>query len=343
MPDLIYSIYPDDLQEQIIKAGFKAFRFRQLIKWLYPRAINDLKDMTDLPADFKQFILENYSLELPTIYQSITAQDGSTKFVLKLADGEMIECVLMPEGDKNTLCVSSQVGCAFGCTFCATGKLGAIRDLTVDEIIGQIIIAKQFLKDDKLTNIVFMGMGEPLDNLDNVIPAIRILQSDYGFQFSPRRMTISTCGYVPKILELAETGIRIKLAVSLNSAIDEKRDVLMPVNKMYSLSELKNAILSFRKSSPWRVTLEYIMIPDFNMGIEDAKALMRFLGDISCKLNLIAYNKVEGFAWRSPSLKEALAFQEKLRELPIAVTIRKSRGTEISAACGQLAARSQNK
>jgi 23S rRNA (adenine2503-C2)-methyltransferase len=156
-------------------------------------------------------------------------------------------------------------------------------------------------------------------------------------------MTISTCGYVPKILELAETGIRIKLAVSLNSAIDEKRDVLMPVNKMYSLSELKNAILSFRKSSPWRVTLEYIMIPDFNMGIEDAKALMRFLGDISCKLNLIAYNKVEGFAWRSPSLKEALAFQEKLRELPIAVTIRKSRGTEISAACGQLAARSQNK
>lgn len=341
MPNIIYSIHPDDIQEQIIKAGFKAFRFKQLIKWLYPRAVNDLDQMTDLPADFKHFIKDNYSLNLPEVQQSLTSKDGSTKFVLKLSDGEMIECVLMPEGKKNTLCISSQVGCAFGCAFCATGKLGAVRDLTADEIVSQVIVAMQFLREERLTNIVFMGMGEPLDNLNNVVSAIKILQSDFGLQFSPRRMTISTCGYVPKILELAETGIKIKLAVSLNSAIDKKRDTIMPVNQTYNLSELKRAILSFRKSSPWRVTIEYIMIPEFNMSDDDAKALIRFLGDISCKLNLIAYNKVEGFAWRSPSQKEALDFQEKLRALPIAVTIRKSRGSEISAACGQLAAKSK--
>jgi 23S rRNA (adenine2503-C2)-methyltransferase len=337
----IYSVHPDDLLEQIVQAGFKSFRFKQLVKWLYPRAMNDLTGMTDLPADFKQYLMENYSLSLPLIKQFLTSKDGSTKFVLELSDGELIEAVLMPEGEKNTLCISSQVGCAWACTFCATGKLGPIRDLTVDEIIAQVIIAKQSLKEAKLTNLVFMGMGEPLDNLENVIPAIKALQSDYGLQFSPRRMTISTCGDVPKIYELAETGVRIKLAVSLNSAINNKRDEIMPVNKVYNLSELKQAILHYRRHSPWRITLEYIMIPDFNMGDEDAAALMKFVGDISCKLNLIAYNKVEGFSWRSPSVKEAIAFQDKLRGLPIAVTIRKSRGTEIFAACGQLAAKSK--
>ncbi len=311
------------------------------MKWLYPKSVNNLELMTDLPADFKQFIADNYSLALPSIKLQLTAKDGSTKLVLELSDKELIESVLMPEEKKNTLCISSQVGCAWGCTFCATGKLGSIRDLKVDEIIGQIILARQFLQENKLTNIVFMGMGEPLDNLENVIPAIKILQSDFGLQFSPRRMTVSTSGYVPKIYELAETGIKIKLAVSLNSAINEKRNEIMPINRTYNLTELKNAILSFRKTSPWRITLEYIMIPDFNMGAEDAKALIKFAGDISCKLNLISYNNIEGFSWKSPSLREALAFQDKLRQLPIAVTIRKSRGTEISAACGQLAA--QNK
>ena len=339
MPGVIYSFHPDELQAQILAAGFKAFRYRQLMKWLYLRAVNDLDAMTDLPADFKQFLKENYIFTLPEIVQSLTAKDKSTKFVLKLTDGELIECVLMPEGEKNTLCISSQVGCAFGCVFCATGKLGAIRNLTVDEIIAQIIIARQFLNEEKLTNLVFMGMGEPLDNLENVISAIRILQSDFALQFSPRRMTVSTSGYVPRISELAESGIRVKLAISLNSAINDKRDEIMPINKLYNLSDLKKAILTFRKNSPWRVTLEYLMIPDFNMGEEDARALMKFAGDISCKLNLISYNKVEGFPWRSPTFKEATAFQDKLRELPIAVTIRKSRGTDISAACGQLAAR----
>jgi 23S rRNA (adenine2503-C2)-methyltransferase len=341
MSNSVYSFHPDELQQQILAAGFKAFRFRQLMKWLYLKHENDISLMTDLPADFKQYLISNYDFSLPFVKQQLTAKDGSNKFVLELADQALVECVLMPEGDKNTLCISSQVGCAWGCTFCATGKLGPIRDLTIAEIIGQIILAARFLKAEKLTNLVLMGMGEPLDNLDNVIPAIRIMQSDFGMQFSPRRMTVSTCGYVPKIYELAETGIRVKLAVSLNSAIAEKRSKIMPVNKMYGLADLKKAILSFRKSSPWRITLEYIMIPGFNMGDEDAKALMKYVGDISCKLNLISFNRVDGFIWRSPTTQEAYDFQEKLRELPISVTIRKSRGTDISAACGQLAAQSK--
>ena len=339
----VYAIHPDDLEQQIISAGFKPYRFRQLVKWLYVKAINNISQMTDLPADFKTYLKENYDFSLPSIKQSLTAKDGSTKFVLELRDGELIECVLMPEGNKNTLCISSQVGCSFGCAFCATGKLGHVRNLQVDEILSQVILAAQFLQEKKLTNLVFMGMGEPLDNLDNVVSSIRILQSDYGLQFSPRRMTISTCGVVPKIYELAELGIKIKLAVSLNSAIDHKRLELMPVTKVYNLVELKQAIMFFRRQSPWRITLEYIMIPGFNMDEEDARALTKFAGDISCKLNLISYNRVDGLPWRSPTIKEATAFQERLRALPIAVTIRKSRGTDISAACGQLAAQSMNK
>ncbi len=337
----IYSLHPDELQQRILDAGFKSFRFRQLMKWIYPKAVNDISQMSDLPTDFKQHLREYYKLGLPDILQVSTAADGSAKFVLELGDAELTECVLMPEGVKNTLCVSSQAGCAFGCSFCATGRLGPIRDLTVDEIVSQVMIARRFLGQDKLTNIVFMGMGEPLDNLENVIPAIRILQSDFGLQFSPRRMTLSTCGLATKINELAETEIKIKLAVSLNSAIDSKRSQIMPINKIHDLAELKKAVLNFRRNSPWRVTLEYIMIPDFNLGEEDARALIRFAGDLSCKLNLIPYNKVEGFPWRSPTQREALAFQERLRVLPIAVTIRKSRGTDISAACGQLAARAK--
>lgn len=308
------------------------------MKWIYPRAVNDISRMTDLPTDFKTYLTDSFDFSLPLIKHSLTASDGSTKFVLQLHDNELIECVLMPEGDKNTLCLSSQVGCAFDCAFCATGKLGPVRDLSVAEIVLQVIIARQHLGEAKLTNLVLMGMGEPLDNLDNVLPAIRILQSDYALQFSPRRMTLSTSGLVPKIYELAATGIRIKLAVSLNSAINEKRDQIMPINRTYDLSELKKALLHFRKNSPWRITLEYIMIAGFNMGEEDARALQKFAGDLSCKLNLIAYNPVKGLPWKSPTAKEADAFLQRMQQMPIAVTIRKSRGTDISAACGQLAA-----
>lgn len=337
----IYSLLPDNLLERILAAGFKAFRFKQLVKWLYPRAINDLTKMTDLPQDFKAYLAETYDFALPEIIKVVTSQDSSVKFLLRLSDSSFIETVLMPEGEKNTLCLSSQIGCAFDCLFCATGKLTTQRDLFIHEIVAQVILAKQYLGSDKLTNLVFMGMGEPLDNLPNVIPAIRILQSDFGLQFSPRRMTISTCGYVPKIYELAEEGIKIKLAVSLNSAIDTKRSELMPVNNTYDLQELKTAIRYFRQSSPWRITFEYIMIPEYNMGEADARALMKYVGDLSCKVNLISWNKVLGLPWRSPTEQETWEFQDKLRQLPVSVTIRKSRGTDISAACGQLAAVSE--
>lgn len=334
----IYSVHPVDLLQKIELAGFKSYRFKQLMNWIYRRAETDLDAMSDLAAQFKTYLSDSYDFTLPEIQKTQHAQDNSIKFVLKLKDGELIECVIMPEGKKRTLCISSQVGCAYSCSFCATGKIGLVRDLSVEEIIAQFIVALQNSGGESITNLVFMGMGEPLDNLENVIKAIQILQSDHSIQFSPRRMTLSTCGVVPMIYELAATGIKIKLAVSLNSVLDEKRSALMPVNKMYNLNDLKKAILFYRKKSPWRVTLEYIMIPEFNMGDSDIKALKKFAGDISCKLNLISYNKVEGFPWRSPTRHEVEEFHKKLQELPIAVTIRKSKGSDIAAACGQLAA-----
>jgi len=293
--------------------------------------------MTDLPADFKAYLSEHFDFNLPIIKDTYPAQDGAIKFLLELNNKTHIEMVLMPEGDKQTLCLSSQAGCKRQCSFCATGSLGFIRNLTPEEIVAQVILAGQYLQDKHLTNLVFMGMGEPLDNLEHVLSAIKIIQSDYALQFSPRRITLSTCGIIPQIYALTQSGIRVKLAVSLNSAIPEKRSALMPINRIYPLDELKKAIQQFRSISPWRVTFEYIMIPEINLGEADALALITFLGDISCKLNLIAWNPVADAPWRSPTEQEALAFQSRLRHLPIAVTIRKSRGSDVNAACGQLA------
>ena len=198
------------------------------------------------------------------------------------------------------------------------------------------MIALNHYKEDKITNIVLMGMGEPLDNYENVVNSIKLIQAENGFCFSGRRITLSTCGVVPKILELAESGLKIKLAVSLNSAINEKRDEIMPINKIYPLNELKNALLTFRKKTNFRITFEYIMIGNFNMSSEDIKALSKFCGDISCKLNLINWNEVNGLSWVRPRADQVSLFMQGLQHIPAAITLRKSRGEDIAGACGQL-------
>ncbi len=296
--------------------------------------------MTDLPLDFKDFLLNRYDFTIPQIVKKVVSRDNSVKLLLQYSDNQKTECVIMPENKKNTLCLSSQIGCSRGCLICATGRMGLVRQLLAHEIVSQLILAQQQISPANITNLVFMGMGEPLDNLEEVRKAIAIIQSDYSFQFSPRRMTLSTCGIIPKLYELADSQLKIKLAVSLNSAIDAKRTTLMPINNTYPLSELKKALIYFRQKSPWRITFEYVMIPDFNIGNEDVRALIKYIGDISCKLNLITWNPIEGLPWRSPTPSEALAFQEKLRKLPHAVIIRKSRGADVHAACGQLALQS---
>ncbi|MCF7792450.1 MAG: 23S rRNA (adenine(2503)-C(2))-methyltransferase RlmN [Candidatus Cloacimonetes bacterium] len=333
----VLSLLPGELEENFQQKSIPRFRTKQLLNWIYENLTCELHEMKNLPKTLKKQLTDHFDFFLPEIVKQETSTDGTSKFLFQLADNTHIEMVHIPHLDKNTFCISSQAGCSRGCKFCATASLGLSRNLAVEEIVAQIFLAKQFLKENRLTNIVFMGMGEPLDNLENVLKAVKILQNDACFNFSPRRITISTCGVIPGIRRLAESDLKVKLAVSLNAAIQTKREELMPVTKMYSLPELKKAILDFRKKTAYRITFEYVMIKDFNMGNEDVKAIYKFLGDITCKLNLIKWNEVPHFSYKSPSEDEIEIFRKKLEKLSSAVTFRNSRGADISAACGQLA------
>jgi len=333
----ILSFSIDDLKEKLLYICKKPFIVKQVLRWVFIHHLVDFTLMTNLSKEIRERLSDEFDCSLPSIIDVKKSNDKSKKLLLKLHDNNLIEMVFMPSSDKNSLCISSQVGCSRLCAFCATGKLGLKRNLKQEELLAQVLIAFSYFKDHKITNIVLMGMGEPLDNIDNVLSFLRVLQAEDGFRFSGRRTTLSTCGIVPRINDLSNSGIKLKLAVSLNSAIDEKRSKIMPVNNTYPLSELKSALLSFRKKTNFRITFEYVMIDDFNMGSEDIKALIKFCGDISCKLNLIKWNKVSKLSLKSPSDKKVEAFIEKLQKLPCAVTYRKSRGVDIAGACGQLA------
>ena len=327
LPDELGKCLPDE----------KKYRVNQILNWIYKNHEIDFYKMNTLPQSLREELFTKFENFLPEIIKVDISRDGTKKFLLSLDDDNKIEMVLIPNDKKNTLCISSQVGCAHDCSFCATASMGLIRNLEVYEILSQVFLAIKELEEKKLTNIVFMGMGEPLDNLENVIKAVIILQEEQCFSFSPRRITISTCGIIPKLKELADSGLKIKLAVSLNSAIQEKREQLMPVCRKYPLTELKNALLDFRKKTTFRITFEYVMIKDFNIGQEDTKALLKFLGDISCKLNVIKWNEVRSMPFKSPSEEEVTEFIRGMQKLSSAVTYRKSRGEDIAAACGQLA------
>jgi len=338
----ILSIYPEQLEELLLSQGEKKYRISQIFDWIYKKNCLSFDEMTSLSKELRQKLSAEFDFTLPEIDIIQKSSDLSEKFRLRLSDGYFVEMVFMPNEKKNTLCISSQVGCARNCQFCATAKMGLIRNLRVEEIIAQVMIARRQFPDQRITNIVLMGMGEPLDNYENIIHFIMIMQSEKGLSFSPRRMTLSTCGVVPAIKRLADSGIKIKLAVSLNSAINAKRDELMPVNRNYPLEELKKTIFDYRKKTTFRVTFEYIMIKNFNMSRDDIKALIKFAGDISCKINLIKWNTVPGLPWESPSENDIRAFTDQLSCISAAITLRQSRGEDIAAACGQLAAQKKD-
>jgi len=333
----ILNLLPNEWKNYLLDIDEPRYRLKQILNWIYKNRTLDFSLMTTLPESLRQKLKYDFDNFLPEIIKVDISKDGTKKFLLSLNDDNKIEMVLIPNDKKNTLCISSQVGCARNCGFCATASLGFTRNLEVYEILSQVFLAIEELEEKKLTNIVFMGMGEPLDNLQNVIKAVKILQEEQCFSFSPRRITISTCGIIPKLNELADSGLKIKLAVSLNSAIQEKREQLMPVSRKYPLTELKNALLDFRKKTAFRITFEYVMIKDFNVGKDDVKALLKFLGDISCKLNVIKWNEVSSMPFKSPSEEEVAEFILRMQKLSSAVTYRKSRGQDINGACGQLA------
>ncbi len=319
------------------------YRATQICEWIYKKHITDFSMMSNLPKQLRETLATKYPLQLPTVKQKTVSIDGTTKFLLELLDHSFIEMVLIPEKEKLTLCISSQVGCIRKCRFCATGDLGFKRNLTTDEIISQLLIAWRHSLGKRITNLVFMGMGEPLDNLLNIIRAIRLIQDDRVLSFSPRRITVSTCGIIPGIRKLLTERIKVKLAVSLNSAIQEKREYLMPIARLYPLKELKQDLQLYRRNNPFRITLEYVMFKGFNTGKEDARALIKLLGDLSCKVNLISWNETSDKGeFQAPTEEEIDQFIRYLQPLPFAVTYRKSRGKDIKAACGQLAGNYQS-
>ena len=335
----------DEMIHYVESLGQPAFRGRQIMAWLYRPGITEFSQMTDLAKDFRATLAEHAFISQfhdPLIQRS---SDGCVKFAFTLDDGKVIESVLIPEPDRNTLCVSAQVGCAMHCSFCLTATMGFIRNLSPSEIVNQVSAAGDFIRGeaknkrigpDRITNLVFMGMGEPLNNLDNLIKSISILTEQRGLDMTNRRITVSTCGIADKMMQLGEQT-DVNLAISLHAVDDSTRNSLMPVNKRFSLQNLLQACRDYPMAKRKRIMFEYVLLKGINDSDEDARELARILRDIPCKVNLLPYNESPGLSYQSPSRNRVYAFQKIVRDAGYSVFIRTSRGEDISAACGQLA------
>ena len=329
------------LEEEFKALGEKPFHARQVFSWLYKRDAAAFEEMTNLGRSLRAKLVEHFEiLRLPAV-EILTSEDGTQKFAWRLHDGKIIESVLIPEGNRMTLCVSSQVGCRYRCVFCRTGTMGFKRNLTAGEIVEQIGAAQREAPRRRITNVVLMGMGEPLDNLANVIVAVRIMYTDHGFNLSSRKVTLSTSGLVPQMDELGR-ALDICLAVSLHAPDDETRNRLMPINKKYPLAELLAACRRFPLPHRRRVTFEYALIKGVNDSVEQARKLVALVKSLKPKFNLIACNCFEGSGFEPSSEDAILRFQKVFIDNQITAVMRKPRGRDILAACGQLAGKIGN-
>jgi 23S rRNA (adenine2503-C2)-methyltransferase len=328
----------EELEEFVLELGEKKYKSRQLFKWIYNKGLIDFKKMSDLSQNLRSKLEDAAHIQSLRKLKSVKSEDESTeKFLFQLEDKEKIESVLIKDDKRITLCISTQVGCALGCLFCATGKMGFKRNLTSGEIVDQIISIKRYLKpDERITNLVLMGMGEPLLNYHNTLKAIRIMKSELGLGFASKKITLSTAGIVPGILKLADEGLKIKLAVSLNAANDDLRSHLMPINKKYSIKKLLESARYYAQKTDQRMTFEYLLIKDTNDSKKDALALSKIVRGISCKINLIPYNQVPDIPFEEPDEEKIKKFRDFLFPRCPAVTLRMSKGQDIQAACGQL-------
>jgi len=328
---------PAELEALAESLGAPRYRGRQLARWIFTRGVTDLEAMTDLPRDFRTAVAAQASVELPEIERRTPSQDGSHKLVLRYADGARVQAVLMPDGDRLTLCVSTQVGCGFGCAFCYTGTMGLERNLSAGEIVAQVMVARQGLAPGaRITHVVYMGMGEPLANYSATVKSLRLLTDPHAFGFSPRRITISTVGLVSGIERLARESLKVNLAISLHATSNEIRDRIMPVNRGFAIEELLAACRRFPLPFRQRMTFEYVLLDGVNDAVEDARRLVRLLKGIRGKINLIPFNDWEGSGFARPPLPRIVAFQAVLLEHGLTATIRWSKGEDIGAACGQL-------
>lgn len=357
-PD-IRALTIDELKDRFQRWGDPSYRVEQLLEWLYVRMVSKWEDMSNLPKSLRQRLSDEFSLRSLALMRKQGSSDITQKFLWKLVDDSLVESVLIPANpalygetsDRHTLCVSTQVGCAYGCKFCASGLDGLKRNLEVEEIVEQVLAVERLHASDvqntssKVTsgaenrlvnNLVIMGMGEPLANYDNLLKALRILNAPWGGRIGARKITISTSGLAPQIRRLADEPLQFQLALSLHGATDEVRNRIMPVNRKYPIQALSDACAHYLRTKGRMITIEYILIADVNDGMDQIKPLAQLARRFHAKVNLIPYNKVDGLPWQRPDEKRQNEFSSALSRLKVSTTLRREKGTEIDAACGQL-------
>jgi 23S rRNA (adenine2503-C2)-methyltransferase len=328
----------DELVHYLKAIGEKPFRANQIFEWIYQRNSNSFDGMNNLSKPLRDQISRDLEIKSFALAKKEVSKDGTTKMLFDLEDHEKIETVVIPTATRTTVCVSTQAGCKFGCRFCASGIGGWKRNLTMAEILMQVIYAQQESAkfNKRLSHIVYMGIGEPLDNFDNLMRAIRVINDKKGMNIGARKITVSTCGVIPKIKQLAAEGLQIELAISLHGYDNESRNVLMPVNRKYPFDDLIQACREYIESTKRQITFEYIMIKDVTCSDKAISVLRQAFKGLICKMNLIPYNPVSEFDHKTPSRQEIMAFKNRLQIAGIHATVRTPRGKDINSACGQL-------
>ena len=338
--------YPEaKLKEKFLDWGIKPYRANQIFTWVYHNGARSWDQMTNLSKDFRKTLGENFYIKLPKIEKKVPSKDGSIKYLFRLEDDEVVESVWMPNDERKTLCISTQVGCRLACTFCNTATLGLQRNLTSAEIIGQIMAVKDdrgkdspdFQKENGVTNVVIMGMGEPLDNYGPVVDSVRLMISPEAMKISTRKVTLSTSGLVDKIKKFQTEGLHVNLAISLNASEDETRSKIMPINKKYPIKVLMDTLREYPLKPSRRLTFEYVLLGGINDSIEDAIRVEKLLKGIPNKVNLIPFNSFDESGYAEPDRDKVLEFQNYLLSKNMTVFIRVNRGADILGACGQLA------
>src|SRR6185295_121114 len=332
------------LESALAELGYPRFHAGQIFRWIYRRGVTNAEDMTDLPRELRAALAARFQLTTPTLVQRERSIDGTEKFVLRLADGRTIESVFIPDTPAMTFCISTQVGCAMACSFCLTGKMGLVRNLTAGEIVGQVrVLVDALAMRDTAFNIVLMGMGEPLHNYDETMKALRILADGQGFNLPPRRVTLSTVGLLPALERLANEEVMPNLAISLHAPTDAQRGALVPINRKYGVAEIIAACKRFPLKKRSRITFEYVLLAGVNDSPQDARQLARLLAGMKAKVNVIPLNAAAGIPFERPSDEAIDRFAKIVAEHGVTVSVRKSRGRDIRAACGQLIVEGQKK
>ena len=331
----------EDVKQELIELGEKAFRAEQIFKWLYVDKVKSFDEMTNLSLELREKLKANYNICNFKILKKLESSDGTKKYLFDILDGNAIESVLMQYHYGKSICVSSQVGCKMGCKFCASTGIPFIRNLSSGEIVEQILAVEQDI-GEKISNVVFMGIGEPLDNYNNVIKAIRILNNQKGLNIGARHISVSTSGIVPRIYDLAKENIQCTLSVSLHASNDETRSSMMPINNRYNIEELMKACKDYIKITNKRISFEYALARDNNDNLKDAKELVNLLKGMLCHVNLIPINKIENGKFTKSSNENIIKFRDYLNDHGIVATIRRELGSDIDAACGQLRRKNLN-